>query len=153
MKSQGVVSTAAEEGRVDFLMRKRSGQQSGIPREVGLEQVDASAVYGHGRCVRELDSTRRDELQAPVLALWIAIVGLQQGGYRSERVALRIDEIGTQLQEEVKPGYAERLARPHHGAGHRPRAHGKQSSRRVDAALHTRPLEGALEVHGAEAAH
>ena len=92
-----------------------------------------------------------DELEAAMLALGVAAVGLEQEGHRSP-VAVRVGERYAQPEQECEPVGVEGLARPHHRIGIRARPHGLEHLRRLDLALQAGAIEAALEVRRAEAA-
>src|SRR5438477_4576146 len=57
MQGKRVIRDAAEFRRIDLLMRKSSMKQSGIALKMRFEQIDATAMESHNRCIRERNAT------------------------------------------------------------------------------------------------
>ncbi len=91
---------AAQLGRVDLAMREGPLKQVGIATQVSLEQVDAAAMHGHRRRVRQIDAVPREQLEAAVLPLRVAAIGLEDQGDGGEPVAVRVADLGAQLQQQ-----------------------------------------------------
>ena len=114
------------------------------------EQIDPAAVHGHRRRVGQDDAAFGDQLEAPVLPLGVAAVGLEDHRHRRERIAVLVAELGAELEEQRESRAALRFGRAHYRVARGTSAQRVQPAGRVELTLQGGAIERELQIGGAE---
>src|SRR5580700_2666188 len=93
--------------RKNLLVRKGASQQAGIASQMFFEQIDASAMHGHGRRVRQLKSVLDVHLQNLMLLRGIATIGLQHYTHGCKAFTFRVTDLGAEFEQDRRARSAE----------------------------------------------
>jgi hypothetical protein len=152
VKGVGGIGTAAELDGKDLLVGESAMEESGVAVEVGLEQIEAAAMDGHGQGVGQGEAVGIDQFKAGVLAGRVAAVGLEDEAEGGERVAQVVSEGRAQFEKEGQAGAGEGFAGAHDGADFRASAHSVKFAGGFEAALEAGAAESELKILCAELA-
>src|SRR6476660_7032652 len=115
--------------------------------EMGLQQINASAMQRHGRCIRQGNSLLRHDFKATMLPFRIARVSLEQQRNRSQSITVLVSEWSAEFEQECQATIAQSLTGPHDGIGFRARAHGIKLLGGLQPSLQARAIKRVLQVN------
>src|SRR5271165_4556985 len=96
----------------------------------------------HHWCVRKSNPSFGHKVEAAMLALRTAAIGLQKQSDGSEAVAVLIGEFGAEFEQERETVRVQCFARPHDQSRNNASSHRVQTAGGFELALQASPVEG-----------